>query len=147
MGPCGTQLASQRMGPGPTWILDPSAGEAVMLADPGADRTKVTARLLIREHRRVWDLSREGRKEGGAVVWMLPSPGAHGIQTQPQASCVAWRKPWLCPFPIPGFSGETPLRAGRAGIERGWDRKEPSAWDSSDAISEEMGSPNLYLRP
>lgn len=50
-----------------------------MLADPGADRTKVTARLLIWEHRRVWDLSREGRR-AERLVGCYPCLGHMGFK-------------------------------------------------------------------
>lgn len=89
-----------------------------MLADPAkqivqADRTKVTERLFIWEHKRVWDLCGEGRRVE-QLFRCYPRLGQMGfkLSAQPQASCVAWRKPWLSPFPTPVFSGETPPRAG-----------------------------------
>lgn len=68
------------------------------------------------------------------------------LPAQPQASCVAWRKPWFSPFPTPVFSGETPPRAGGDQLLQGQVREEPSARDSPDAISEEMGWPDLWPR-
>lgn len=75
-----------------------------------------------------------------------PRLGQMGFKrpAQPQASCVAWRKPWLSPFPTPVFLGETPPKAGGDQPLCGQIGEEPSARDSSHAISEEMGLPNLW---
>lgn len=121
-----------------------------MLVDPGkqipqAGRTEVTERLFIWEHKRVWDLFREGRRVE-QLGRCYPRLGRMGFKlpAQPQASCVAWRKPWLGPFPTPVFSEETPPRVGGDQLLRGQVRDEPLAWGSADAVPEEMGLPNLW---
>lgn len=92
----------------------------------------------------MWDLFGEGRRVE-QLFRCYPRLGQMGFKlpAQPQASCVAWRKPWLGPFPTPVFSGETLPRAGGDELLRGQVREEPSARHSSNAISEEMGLPNL----
>lgn len=82
--PCGNQLdpegsGSKKQVPDGSWVL-PWGSRASCQCQRILE--KVTGRSFLWERQGMWDLSRDGRKEGGAGFW----PGAEGMQTPGSAA-------------------------------------------------------------